>query len=482
MMVYISYDGDTIGQMVGRARLADDVEKVRRVNQRIEQGNEIWRSWALRVGGSVIEIGGDEGALEIPADHLGELEDIRHQYGEKVGATVSVGIGLKLSDASKALLAAKLQGKDRVVFYTKDCEDIIQRAHQEENTEAEKLADEYLMKVAPGEFVGFQRPSAATVDRPMHVQGDHEEGQVAQDVFADVSPPEATHAAKDFERQLHEEAWKAEEEERVAEQQRNSNLEQIKRQVLQALHAIKDQAPVLEQVKHVAPKAYQAMLGLTQSVVAMSRELTAEPMRKSEKHDKVEKLIAKVREHHAATNKDGTGEINYDHCSKGHCYEQVEAIYHLLGGDGSGWEPYHLFYGEFGPHWFLRHISGRVCDPMAHLHQESLPYDKGRPSKFLSDLPSKGAQAVLDAILAANEMPTMNREDLGKDELEKNKLPMPKAHAHHHVVLPPGSVVDNKVKVQHSDGKTSWKQVGAGMIQSQDPNGHPTSSRNPGGK
>jgi hypothetical protein len=35
----------------------------------------------------------------------------------------------------------------------------------------------------------------------------------------------------------------------------------------------------MEQVKQVAPQAYQAMIGLTQSVVAMARELAPAPMR-----------------------------------------------------------------------------------------------------------------------------------------------------------------------------------------------------------
>ena len=56
MLVYVTWDGDKIGRMVGRARLADDVAEVRRVDRAINAGNELWRSYALKHGGSVIEI------------------------------------------------------------------------------------------------------------------------------------------------------------------------------------------------------------------------------------------------------------------------------------------------------------------------------------------------------------------------------------------------------------------------------------------
>jgi hypothetical protein len=55
--------------------------------------------------------------------------------------------------------------------------------------------------------------------------------------------------------------------------------------------------------------------------------------------------------------------------------------------------------------------------------------------------------------------------------------------------LPVGTVDQQEVKVRHADGKESWKEVHAGMIQAQDAdaplfgaNSHPTSSREPGAR
>jgi hypothetical protein len=57
---------------------------------------------------------------------------------------------------------------------------------------------------------------------------------------------------------------------------------------------------------------------------------------------------------------------------------------------------------------------------------------------------------------------------------------------HHKMNFPVGSQVDGKIKVQHGDGKTGWKQVDSGMVQAQDAdapiigaNSHPVSSREP---
>jgi hypothetical protein len=292
MRVFVAFDGDTIGQMIGRARQADDVEGVRRVNQRIELGNEIWRAWATNSGGSVIEIGGDEGAIEVPADKLDELPAIRAQYAQKVEASVSVGVGMKLSEASKALLAAKLSGKDRITFYTEECDKLIEDAQKHAKDEEGKIADEYLNKAAPAMnagagagFAGATRPSGPTIAAPSPTQGEHSQGQAIHDLVDGESAPaapEATHAAADFERQLHDEAWKGHEQDIQGDVQSKQNIEQVKGAVAQALVMLKQQAPVLEQLKQGAPQAYAAMMQLAQAVIAITRELTPQQIQKSE--------------------------------------------------------------------------------------------------------------------------------------------------------------------------------------------------------
>jgi hypothetical protein len=511
MRVYVSFDGDGIGQKVGRARLADDVEAVRKISQAIDLGNEIWRSWALSTGGAVIELGGDEGALEIPADRISELPAIRDQYAGKVGATVSVGVGMKLGESSKALLAAKLKGKDQIVFFSDECDDLIEQVQKNPQSEAAKIADEYLNKAAPamnpGAFEGAHRPSAATVDKPVQTQGDTSEMDALNGVLGDENAPapaEQTHAASDFEKQLHDEAWKGEEEDMAQDGQKQQRLEQVKAQLVQALQTLKVQAPIMEQVKQVAPQAYQAMVGLTQSVVAMARELApaGEQMRKAEGKDKAQKTVDNIR----AVLSDDLLKPEYKgsgHCMKGHCYVASEALYHLLGGKEAGWTP-HTIQHEGGPHWYLKHNGGRVLDPTSDQFNTPIPYDKGQGKGFLTAMPSDRARQVIEQMLGEGTVkPNQAAEINGsKEELDKGGLPMPGASAHHHVVLPVGSTIgttpagaagtalaSTKIKTQHSDGTSGWHQATAGQIMAQDRDGvgggvagHAVSSREPNAK
>ncbi len=409
---------------------------------------------------------------------------------------------MKLSEAEKALIAAKLKGEDQIVFYSDECDELIERARAKgEQTEEDKIADEYLNKAAPAMntgagagFAGATRPSAPSVDAPTATQGDTDEMAALQSVLSDENAPaapEQTHAAKDFEKQLHDEAWKGEEEDMANDGQKQQRLDAVKQQVVDALQTLKIQAPMMEQLKQVAPQAYKAMVALTQSVVGMARELApapqGAPMAKSEQlakaaTDKVAKLVDQVR-----------GALGDDMlkpeyrgakgCMKGHCYVASEALYHLLGGKSSGWVPHSISH-EGGPHWYLKHMGGRIVDPTSDQFNTPVPYHKGAPKDFLTPLPSALAREALDRMLGDQKLkPEKAAEIKGeKETLDKGGLPMPGAPAHHHVVLPAGSTLNGKIKVQHSDGSQGWKQVQAGMITSQDPSHHPTSSRNPDSK
>ena len=163
--VFVSFDGDHIGRMVGRASLADDIEGLRRISQSIDKGNQLWGSWALASMGTVISLGGDEGRVEVPADHLGDLQGLRSEYHTAVGATCSVGVGMTLSEADKALLYAKVHGGNRQCFYSEDMgEELKEIAEkQEKRGEISKIADEYLGK---GDVLQFPKNRVSPAGQP----------------------------------------------------------------------------------------------------------------------------------------------------------------------------------------------------------------------------------------------------------------------------------------------------------------------------
>lgn len=295
MNVFIAWDGDHIGRQVGRASLNDDAEALRRISQAIDHGNAIWKSWVESHGGSIVSMGGDEGRAEMPADYLDELPKIREQYQGAVGSTVSVGVGIKLSEADRALIAAKLRGGDRIEFYTDEVNQIVANAEaQGQKTEEQKIADEYLNKAAPamnpGAFAGVTEPAGPTMSKPTPVQGDHEEAADVAEEQSDqgVSSPEVTHAGDDFLSEFHDAARSQEQEDTEGHAQATKNLDDVKQKLVVALQMLKQQAPILEQVKQNAPDAYNAIMGLTQAVIGLSKQIQAvSPMQKSEFEDLV---------------------------------------------------------------------------------------------------------------------------------------------------------------------------------------------------
>lgn len=285
--VFVSFDGDAIGQKVGRATLTDDVDEVRRVDQAIQKGNEVWKSWALSCGGSVVELGGDEGRLEVPASALSDLEGIRATYSSAVGATVSVGLGRKLSQSAKALMAAKLRGKNRTVMYDESVEKEIAAA--QEKTEQQKIGEEYLQKDegSAGAAVHGHRGRAGA-KAPSRDHNEHSEGAEAEKA-AEVPSAGPKVAAPDFESKFRALADTQDAQDQKARAKTGADIAGLKAQMADALENLRKQLPMLQQLKSAYPDAYKSILGLVQSTIALGRQLdqqeSADPdtMEKSEK-------------------------------------------------------------------------------------------------------------------------------------------------------------------------------------------------------
>lgn len=303
MLLFLAADGDAIGKLVGKARLEDNVEELRRVSQAIERGNKVFESYALASGGSVIESGGDELLIEVQAAALKDLESVRNQYSTATNATISVGIGKKPSEASKALLVAKLRGRNRSVFYDDDVEKEFQEAAQEPEDEKNKIVKEYLSKAE-----GTAKPSQAQTDviasntlsvpgapqTQETVQGAVNQGALpapgqpltpdqlnaqAQPQLMEQPPsiPESKQAFKDH-------ADKHEAKQRAEKLKSSDTYKSLKEKVAQALEKVKEQLPNIATLRDSAPDAYEAVLGIVQGLIALGRQFqsTDERLEKTE--------------------------------------------------------------------------------------------------------------------------------------------------------------------------------------------------------
>lgn len=84
---------------------------------------------------------------------------------------------------------------------------------------------------------------------------------------------------------------------------------------------------------------------------------------------------------------------------RGNCYATSEALYHLLGGKGSGWKPMRMRW-QRDTHWFLQNIqTGQILDATARQFTKPPDYSKARGSGFLTKKPSRAARQLMQILL-----------------------------------------------------------------------------------
>lgn len=145
--IYVSMDGDDIGNKVARAEALDDEDELMEISRKINAGQDIFSTWAASNGGKVIEGGGDEALAKVPEKAKDNIDVFRNHYNKIVGATVTIGVGDSISESTKARALGKLKGKDRVETFNpenteKDIHDLIKPKDA-----AQKLRDSGILEL-----------------------------------------------------------------------------------------------------------------------------------------------------------------------------------------------------------------------------------------------------------------------------------------------------------------------------------------------
>jgi hypothetical protein len=309
-MTYIAGDGDNIGQEVGQSVLADDVEALHEVSQRINQGQNMVMDWAEQNGGRVISAGGDEFVLEMPQGCDPQaLEDLRGQYQQAVGATLTLGCGNSMSEAGKALIAGKLQGKDQVVQYDPSVEDKLFSTHQNPggDPEAQKQDEHYLGSAYGGQGNPDQQsadqdaiqddPAAADDDtgyfqgadgtQPSSQGSAIDNGVGDQDPDAPIKPEDAIDAVAQGAQQQGADGDKGEMDEAegdepgmddvMADQTDRAGGENIKSKLAEILQAYRSDQSFIEDAKQTNPDLYRECMTLLQQMMKVARMVKPAP-------------------------------------------------------------------------------------------------------------------------------------------------------------------------------------------------------------
>jgi len=150
--IFFAYDGDSVGSRVGRATMDNDLDELTHISGLIHAGHELVKRWVKDHDGIWINGGGDEGLAAIPGDKKEELEHLRKDYEYLVGHTISIGVGKEPSESGRALLIAKLKGKNQIVEFGEATEREIRKIKKRakkgafKSMEEHKLAEAYLKK------------------------------------------------------------------------------------------------------------------------------------------------------------------------------------------------------------------------------------------------------------------------------------------------------------------------------------------------
>jgi len=298
MKVYVATDGDSIGTQVGRAGLANDEEGMRRISDGIHVANGLITAFVLEHDGTMITSGGDESNFSISGEKLSLLPNLREQWAEAAGATLSIGVGQQISQAGMALMGAKLRGKDQIVFYTPDLEKEVQEVMGKEQSPEEKLKESYFkaegqkmaaykpIKKAQGQselklldqLLGDEQDTLAPTPSSPDLKGrmDAAAGQAPpapannqmQPPPPTAMPPQGTEPPPPAPGQEGQAQMPGQEAE--GDPGQSETKEMLKQIMGEALEAIKSQSKNVEALKESDPKTYEAITALVEATTQMA--------------------------------------------------------------------------------------------------------------------------------------------------------------------------------------------------------------------
>jgi hypothetical protein len=300
MKVFVAFSATHFARDLADLTQRNVAEDLRKLHQRGESGDELWRSWAINTRGTLVHVAGGKGLVEVPADKLPELENLKDSYSAVLSSPVAVGVGTTPADADTALRVAENQGGDRIVLYRQGIEKQL-GVHKDSEQGFDKVFDRIIndqqegAEGAPmekGEQVGFHRPQAvAAPASPVAQTAEHSEAQAALSAINDPErppAPEQTQAAASLEDQLHSLAGDQQDQDTQTQEAQGKNLDAVKSRLASILEKVRAQAPVLGAMQKQAPETYDAIMNLIQGVIAMGRAISmpppsdAKPVAKSE--------------------------------------------------------------------------------------------------------------------------------------------------------------------------------------------------------
>jgi len=325
--VYIFADGDNIGSMAGQKVLQNDLEGFIAQSKRIRDGNNLISQWIENSAGKVFNNEGDEIVGEIDESFIDQIEDLRAKYLQLTNNTISIGLGDSLSQAGKALIVAKITGKDRVVRYDHSVEDIINRTHQEVHDgsadEEQKKMDEHYIEATMSYEQNHENQDMSSEHPKAHETSLEDMIQKPEDFISEDHMPYEEmleeEQEEDDKEQQQEKPSEFEQEPSIAlegEEALDENLEdqntekvdpemateedsldadladtdgneEILQRIAANLDAFKQNKDLMDQIKETKPELYAAILGLLYNMIELAKMISPEGVSSEEEEKEV---------------------------------------------------------------------------------------------------------------------------------------------------------------------------------------------------
>jgi hypothetical protein len=281
MNLFIVFETDHLDSHLSGAFESNNRAGLATFAQDIRKASTILKSWAQTSGGSSIVDQLPLIAIEIPAEKTSSLPDMRRQFEAVCRCTVSVGVGMELSEAYKALQVAKSRGGDQIALYVPEMEEELQHhdtIEKAEKTPAEResgaIRHRRTMKHA-------RRPHDFEPAKWTHPNGHPRCHYCGDEERIDGKCPGADHDGLDKAEGDQPQQAGAQPE----QPQQEEPTKDPKEAIAQALKNIKTQAPVIEQLKATNPDAFAAVMDAINAMIILAQGMTQDEGTKKGEED-----------------------------------------------------------------------------------------------------------------------------------------------------------------------------------------------------
>lgn len=308
MKVYVAWSVDHMEGLTAAALMSDNVEELRRISGDLRRASENIKAWGIASGGSPVLDLNLIGVMAVPPDKMTELPSIAQRFRDLTEGTISIGVGMSLSEAYVAMKHSQGGGGDKISLYDPSMEEQTQQTPADPLASLGKAESPPQQEDPKNQVAGYaDNPSDFGLDEnDIYADAENAEQQTEKaPVPAPPAAPATSVSAGGGD--MGGGAAPGGDGGQPQQGQSEGDDEDPRTVVVQALEKIKAQAQVLEQMKQTNPQAFDAVKSVVAAMILMAQGMAAEApdgdeegggeVQKSEPSDLVQYLESDGHEH-----------------------------------------------------------------------------------------------------------------------------------------------------------------------------------------